>query len=137
VVFIINWLPPTTSPHISPFTILFNKNPDYTFFRVLGCLFYPLIRPYNSHKLQIHSLPCVFLGYCQHQKEYKCLHIQTNKIYISRHVRLDENTFPFTITSPLSSQSTTDLPLSTSLPLLQSSFPESDFSNQPTITTSL
>jgi hypothetical protein len=65
------------------------------------------------------------------------LHIPTNKIYISRHVRFDENTFPFTITSPLSSQSTTDIPLSTSLPLLQSNFLEPDFSNQPTITTSL
>jgi hypothetical protein len=41
MVFIINRLPPTTSPHISPFTILFNKKPDYTFFRVLGCLCYP------------------------------------------------------------------------------------------------
>ena len=36
VVFLINRLPPTTSPHLSPFTILFNKQPEYTFLRVIG-----------------------------------------------------------------------------------------------------
>jgi hypothetical protein len=41
VMFIINRLPPTTIPHISPYTLLFNKNPDYTFFRTIECLCYP------------------------------------------------------------------------------------------------
>jgi hypothetical protein len=120
VVFIINRLPPTAPPHTSPFTILFNKNPDYTFFRLLGCLCCPWIRPYNSHKLQFCVLPCVFLGYCQHQKGYKCLHIPSNKIYISRNIRFDEHSFPFaSLPSPDSPTSTTDFPISISLPLLQ------------------
>lgn len=47
------------------------------------------------HKLQYRSLPYVFLGYCQNQKGYKCLHISTNKIYVSRNVHFDETIFPF------------------------------------------
>jgi hypothetical protein len=90
VVFLINRLPPTQPPHLSPFTIIFNKNLDYNFFCTIGCLCYPWIRPYNSHKLQFRALPCVFLGYSQHQKGYKCLHLPTNKIYVSRHIRFDE-----------------------------------------------
>jgi hypothetical protein len=52
----------------------------------------------------------VLLGYCQQQKGYKCLHVPTNKIYINRNIRFDENTFPFAFNSPLPSHSTTDLP---------------------------
>jgi hypothetical protein len=41
----------------------------------------------------------VFIGYCLFQKGYKCLHIPTNKIIISRHVVFNEKTFPFQTTS--------------------------------------
>lgn len=43
VVFLINQLPSSSSPHISPFTILFKAQPNYRFFRVLGCLCFPLL----------------------------------------------------------------------------------------------
>ncbi len=105
--------PHTTNifPHVSPYTILFKHNPDYRFFRVIGCLCFPLLRPYNTHKLQFRSLPCVFLGYCHTKKGYKCLHIPTNKIYVSRNVRFDETTFPFaTATHPDSVQCNTTSP---------------------------
>lgn len=95
VVFLINRLPPTSHSHTPPYTTLFQRQPDYTFLRVLGCLCFPYLRPYNDHKLQFQSLPCVFLGYYQTQKGYKCLHIPTNRFYISRHVRFDESQFPF------------------------------------------
>jgi Reverse transcriptase (RNA-dependent DNA polymerase)/GAG-pre-integrase domain/gag-polypeptide of LTR copia-type len=96
VVFLINRLPPShSSATSSPYHLLYNSNPDYTFLRVLGCLCYPLLRPYNSHKLQFRSLPCIFLGYSTTQKGYKCYHIATNKIYMTRNVRFVEHIFPF------------------------------------------
>jgi Reverse transcriptase (RNA-dependent DNA polymerase)/gag-polypeptide of LTR copia-type/GAG-pre-integrase domain len=93
VVYLINRLPPSCDTS-SPFLKLFKKSPDYLFLRVLGCLCFPYIRPYNDHKLQARSKPCVFLGYSS-QKGYKCLHIDSNKLFVSRHVVFDETQFPF------------------------------------------
>ena len=55
------------------------------------------MRPYNSHKLQPCSIPCVFLGYSLLHKGYKCLHLSSNRVYISRNVILDETHFPFAV----------------------------------------
>ncbi|KAJ4777852.1 polyprotein [Rhynchospora pubera] len=92
IVFLINRLPSNKS---IPFTTLFKKDPDYSLLRILGCLCFPLTRPYNSHKLELRSLPCVFLGYSSSQKGYRCLHLDTKKIYVSRNVVFDESNFPF------------------------------------------
>ncbi|KAJ4771019.1 Gag/pol [Rhynchospora pubera] len=94
IVYLINRLPSSSTKSI-PFQKLFTTKPDYTFLRVLGCLCFPYLRPYNDHKLQQRSLPCVFIGYAYNQKGYKCLHVPTNRIYISRHVTFDETVFPF------------------------------------------
>ncbi|KAJ4755932.1 polyprotein [Rhynchospora pubera] len=40
-------------------------------------------------------MPCVFLGYAHNQKGFRCLHIDTNRIFISRNVQFDEQVFPF------------------------------------------
>jgi hypothetical protein len=53
------------------------------------------------------------LGYSPLHKGYKCLHVPTNRVYISRDVVFDENLFPFSA-----------LPSSTS-PSLSSSLPTS------------
>lgn len=47
IVYLINRLP--SHSNAIPFTTLFNKDPDYTLLRVLGCLCFPLTRPYNAH----------------------------------------------------------------------------------------
>ncbi|KAJ3676869.1 hypothetical protein LUZ60_002593 [Juncus effusus] len=118
IVYLINRLPNTANPSKSPFEILFHKTPDYNFMRVLGCLCFPYTRPYNSHKLQDRSLPCVFLGYAPNQKGYKCLHLPTNKVYVSRHVIFNETYFPFMHDQPLSSSQTSSSPPHTTLTLL-------------------
>jgi Reverse transcriptase (RNA-dependent DNA polymerase)/gag-polypeptide of LTR copia-type len=93
IVFTINRLPSHNAT--VPYTSLFHASPDYTFLRVLGCLCFPLTRPYSEHKLQTRSLPCVFIGYATSQKGYRCLHLSSNKIFISRNVIFDEAVFPF------------------------------------------
>jgi histone deacetylase 1/2 len=74
---------------------LFKEVPDYTFFKVFGCACWPHLRPYNNRKLEFHFKKCVFLGYSALHKGYKCLHVPTNRVYISRDVVFDENLFPF------------------------------------------
>src|SRR3954469_19050324 len=64
-------------------------------FKVFGCACWPHLRPYNSRKLEFRSKKCVFLGYSTLHKGYKCLHVPSNRVYISRDVVFDESHFPF------------------------------------------
>ena len=48
-----------------------------------------------TNKLLPRTIECVFLGYSLQYKGYKCLDRKTGRVYISRHVRFDDQTFPF------------------------------------------
>jgi histone deacetylase 1/2 len=93
--FLINRLPTRVINMQTPLERLLGEIPDYTFFKVFGCACWPHLRPYNNHKLEFRSKKCVFLGYSSLHKGYKCLHIPTNRLYISRDVVFDEASFPF------------------------------------------
>ncbi|GJS91360.1 retrovirus-related pol polyprotein from transposon TNT 1-94 [Tanacetum coccineum] len=84
-VYLINRLPSRTSINKSPFEHIFKRSPDYSFFRVFGCLCFPHLRPYNRHKMDFRSTPCVFLGYSPSHHGYRCLDISTERLYIARH----------------------------------------------------
>jgi hypothetical protein len=126
--FVINHLLIQHTTLISPFEKLFQQKPDYSFLKTIGCACYPLLRPYNSNKLQPRADQCVIMGYCQLHKEYKCLHVPTQRVYISRHVLFHEHLFLFKISSssssflsdPQPSQSLTILPPVQPLPFLLS-----------------
>ena len=100
VVYLINRLPNHSA--LIPYTKLLQKEPDYTLLRVIGCQCFPHIRPYNTNKLEPRALPFLFLGYATTQKGYRCLHLPSQKLYISRHVQFDETYFPFKNKSPSS-----------------------------------
>ncbi|GJY05006.1 ribonuclease H-like domain-containing protein [Tanacetum coccineum] len=90
---LLNILPSTAINNEIPFTKLYNKTPTYEQLRVFGCVCYPHIDV--SHKLEPRSTPCIFLGYPANHRGYLCLDLASNKIIISRHVRFDEDVFPF------------------------------------------
>lgn len=71
IVYLINRLPTATNSP-SPYSLLFHKEPDYAMLRIFDCLCFLLTQPYNNHKLQNRSIPCVFIGYASSQKGYKC-----------------------------------------------------------------
>lgn len=93
--YLIDRLPSSVNPTKSPLEILFHTSPEYNQLRAFGCECYPFLRPYTAHKLSPRSLPCVFLGYSPSHKGYKCLHLPSNRFYISRHVVFNETVFPF------------------------------------------
>ncbi|KAL6316986.1 hypothetical protein AAG906_026677 [Vitis piasezkii] len=80
---------------ITPLFHTFQKVPDYKSLRVFGCLCYPFIRPYNSHKLQYRSVQSLFLGYSLHNKGFLS---QTHPISPTKDISTDILT-PAIITS--------------------------------------
>jgi hypothetical protein len=91
-IYLINRLPTPTLKWSVPYTLLFNKAPDFSQLRVFGCACYPL-RPYNRHKPEFRSKKCIFLGYSSNKKGYRCLDPSSHRVYISRHVVFDEKVF--------------------------------------------
>lgn len=79
---------------MSPYEKVFKHPPDYTFLKVFGCASFPHLRPYQSHKLSFRSTKCVFIGFNEHHKGYKCLD-SNDRTYIYRHVIFNEQEFPF------------------------------------------
>jgi len=115
-VYLINRMPTVVLNGSTPFERLFKSSPDYNFLRIFWCLCFPLLRPYNRHKLDFRSTPCVFLGYSSFHLGYHCFDLSTSRMYIARQVKFHENTFPFAC-----SEQTTSLPsssLQTALPAL-------------------
>lgn len=60
--------------------------------------------------MDFRSTPCLFLGYSPLHHGYRCLDLSSERIYIARHVRFDESSFPFynintSTSSPISSKS--------------------------------
>ncbi|KAI5341806.1 hypothetical protein L3X38_009681 [Prunus dulcis] len=95
VVFLINRLPTPQLGHLSPYEKLLQRPPDYTSLKSFGCTCFPHMVPYNKHKLSFKSVPCVFIGYDDHYKGYRCLDPILGRVYISKNVTFDETTFPY------------------------------------------
>lgn len=93
--FLINRLPSEVIAQCTPIEKLFGSKPNYSLLKTYGCACCPNLRPYNAHKLQFQSKQCVFIGYSNFHKGYKCLHKPTRHVYISRDVIFDEYVFPF------------------------------------------
>jgi histone deacetylase 1/2 len=94
-VFLINRLPTPKLDHTSPYEKLLQCTLDYAFLKSFGCACFPHMVLYNKHKLSFKFVPCVFIGYDDHYKGYRCLDLVSGRIYISRHVVFDEASFPY------------------------------------------
>ena len=94
-VYLINRMPTHVLQNKSPFACLFHRTPDYNFLHTFGCLCFPFLHPYHAHKLDFRSSPCVFLGYSSSHLGYRCLDLESDRVYVSRNVRFHESVFPF------------------------------------------
>jgi histone deacetylase 1/2 len=99
-VYLINRMPSKTIQNSTPLECLFKQKPDYSSLRTFGCACWPNLRPYNTRKLEFRSKQCVFLGFSDMHKGFKCLEVATGRVYISRNVIFDENIFLFASLHP-------------------------------------
>lgn len=98
-VFLLNRLPTTVLGNETPFYMLHGFHFDYSSLRVFGSKCFPYIWDSKAHKFDPKSCLCVFVGYSEKHKGYKCFNPRTKKFIISRHVSFDEAVFPFKSTS--------------------------------------
>jgi hypothetical protein len=98
--YLVNHLPTKTLDFSSPLERLFKEKSSYLGLRTFGCVCWPNLRPFNNHKLQFWSKQCVFLGYSNMYKGFKCLDVTEGRIYISRDIVFDETIFPFSTLNP-------------------------------------
>lgn len=114
-VFLINRMPSLLLDKLSPYEILFKKQPDFSFLRTFGCLCYVSTHLKDRNKFSPRANPCVFLGYATGYKGYKILDLDSHIVSVSRNIIFHETTFPFTNVPP--TKTTTDLFGPTILPM--------------------
>lgn len=88
-------MPTSILKNKSPFPKLFDRCPDYNFLKTFGAACWSNLRPFNKHKMDLHSKLCVFMRYSPNYKCYCCLHIPPGRTYISCDVIFHENLFFF------------------------------------------
>jgi hypothetical protein len=93
--YLINRLPSKVIQSQTPMKRLFGSSGDYSLMCMFGCACWPNLPHYNRHKLDFCSKHCVFLGYNNLYKGYKCIDIFTDRWYISHDIIFDETFFPF------------------------------------------
>ena len=93
--YLINRTPSRVIQFATPLDRLFGQRPDYSSLRVFGCACWPNLCPSNTHKLQYRFKQCLFLGFSNIHKGFKCLEISSSRVYISRDVTFDETFFSF------------------------------------------
>ncbi|KAI5440726.1 hypothetical protein KIW84_010265 [Lathyrus oleraceus] len=93
-VYLINRLTSSSINFQVPYTVLFKIKLDYKFLRVFDCACFPLLRLYNSYKLDFRSQKCLFLGYSTPHKGYRCL-ASNVRLYIAKDVPFNESRFPY------------------------------------------
>jgi hypothetical protein len=93
--YLINHLPTKVLDLSCPLEFLFHEAPNYGGLRTFGCACWPNLLLFITHKLQYQSKQCVFLGYSNLHKSFKCLDVAAGCACISRDVVFDEIAFPF------------------------------------------
>lgn len=72
---------------------------------MFGSKCFPYTWNTKNHKFDPKTILCIFVGYSDKHKGYKCFHPLSHKIFVSRHVVFDETVFPFKSSSTSSTSS--------------------------------
>ncbi|KAI3500109.1 hypothetical protein L1887_35925 [Cichorium endivia] len=87
---VINKLPQPRLGFISPFETLWNMKPTISYFRVFGCVCYVFVPSHLRSKFDKKAVRCIFVGYDNQRKGWKCCDPTNGRCYTSRDVVFDE-----------------------------------------------
>ncbi|KAK2366753.1 putative mitochondrial protein [Trifolium repens] len=126
---LINLLPSSKLNNASPYSVLYNKNPDLSHLKVFGSLCFASTLTSHRKKFEPRARKCVYLGHKEGVKGFILFDLINREFFLSRHVIFYENTFPFTSSSSSYNSSTLTFPIC--LPHCANS---TDISTMPLIT---
>ncbi|KAJ8626505.1 hypothetical protein MRB53_019812 [Persea americana] len=98
--FLINRTPSPILGDRTPYELLHNRVPSYSFFRVFRCLCFATQTPRIRDKFAPQSRKCVFMGYPPGKRGWRLYDLETKAIFISRDVVFFETFFPFAAPPP-------------------------------------
>ncbi|KAJ0017078.1 hypothetical protein Pint_11086 [Pistacia integerrima] len=83
VALVINKLPQQRLGFVSPFEKLWDMKPTVSYFRVFGCVCYVFVPDHLRSKFDKKVVRCIFVGYDNQRKGWKCCDPITGRCYIS------------------------------------------------------
>nr|GEV81859.1 ribonuclease H-like domain-containing protein [Tanacetum cinerariifolium] len=87
-------LPSSVLNRKSPFSLVYNKEPNLSHLRSFGCLCYAALIK-GSDKFSEKSEKCVLIGYASDKKAYKLFSLENINVLYSRDVKFYETIFPY------------------------------------------
>ena len=75
---------------MTPFERLYGYKPNVGHMKVFGCIAYVHVPDEKRRKLEPKAHKCIFIGYSQEKKAYKCYDPSTRESLVSRDVIFDE-----------------------------------------------
>ena len=93
--YLINRLPSRVLNSKSPLEVLKGRKIDLHHLKVFGCVCYVHIQVKHRDKLEPRAVKCLFLGYSNTQKGYKCYNQESKKLIVSRDVKFEEEAMFF------------------------------------------
>ena len=87
---VINRVPLSPINMKSPYELMFEEKPSVKHFKVFGSICYVHVPDEKRTKLDAKAQKCIFIGYDERKKGWKCMDPETLKICISRDVIFDE-----------------------------------------------
>ncbi|KAG6492870.1 hypothetical protein ZIOFF_047838 [Zingiber officinale] len=88
--YVINQVPLRSSNNKAPYELLFDAKPNVKYLRVFGSVCYIHVSDSQRSKLDAKAIKCIFVGYDEQRKGWRCMDPTTNKCVVSRDVIFDE-----------------------------------------------
>lgn len=92
--FLINRLSSSSLNFDTPYHRLVGSHPNYSILRVFGSRCYPYTWNTKKNKFDAKTIPCIFVGYSNQHKGYRCFDPTSHRMFVSRQVVFDENNLP-------------------------------------------